>query len=177
MKKILAFAGSNSSTSMNHALVEYTITLLEDQEIKLIRLIDYPLPMFGEDIEKEEGYPKTLEALRAEFKWADAVLLSVNEHNGTVSAFFKNVLDWLSRLEYKYLEQKPVFLMSTSDGRRGALSAREYTERVLPRFDAGSILTFELPSHSENFKEGKIVNREKDMELREKLLNWKDSIS
>lgn len=177
MKKILAFAGSNSSTSMNHALVEYTVSQIPNQEVKLIRLTDYPLPMFGEDIEKEEGYPDTLKELRAEFKWADAILLSVNEHNGTVSAFFKNVLDWLSRLEYKYLEQKPVFLMSTSDGKRGARSSREYTESVLPRFDAGEITTFELASHSENFQAERIVNPEKNEELIEKLEQWVDSIN
>lgn len=161
---------------MNHALVEYAVSLLEGAEIKLIRLTEYPLPMFGEDIERDAGYPDSLKALRAEFKWADAILLSANEHNGTVSAFHKNVMDWLSRLEYKFLEHKPVFLMSTSDGKRGARSAREYTERVLPRFDAGDITTFELPVNKDNFREGKITNDAMDTELREKLSDWHHQI-
>lgn len=172
MKKILAYAGSNSSTSINQTLVDYTSSLLDDAEVKHIKLTDYDLPMYGEDIEKEEGFPNSLKALRADFKWADAILLSVNEHNGTVSAFYKNVMDWLSRLEYKFLENKPVFLMSTSSGKRGARSAREYTEMVLPRFDAGEITTFELPSYSDNFKNGKIINEEFDSELKSKLKEW-----
>jgi len=172
MKKILAFAGSNSSTSMNHALVAYGITLLKDCDVKFIRLTDYPLPMFGEDLEREEGYPDSLRELLSEFKWADAIFLSVNEHNRNVSAFFKNVLDWLSRLEYKFLEHKPIFLMSTSDGRLGARASRAYTEMVLPRFDGGEITTFELPSNAENFSDGMITNNVLDIELKEKVKNW-----
>ena len=177
MKKLLAYAGSNSSTSINQTLVKYATSLLEDTEVKHIKLTDYSLPMYGEDIEKEEGYPITLRELRNEFKWADAILISVNEHNGTVSAFYKNVMDWLSRLEYKFLENKPVFLMSTSDGKRGARSAREYTERVLPRFDAGEITTFELPSYSDNFENGKVVNEEFDAKLKSKLQQWRQQMT
>lgn len=172
MKKILAYAGSNSSTSINQTLVDYATSLLADAEVKHIKLTDYSLPMFGEDIEKEQAYPDSLRELRNEFKWADAILLSVNEHNGTVSAFYKNVMDWLSRLEYKFLENKPVFLMSTSGGKRGARSAREYTERVLPRFDAGEITTFELPSYSDNFENGRIIDGDLDAELKSKLQEW-----
>lgn len=169
MKKILAFAGSNSSTSINHQLVLCASQKIKQYRVEVIRLTAYPLPMFGEDIEREEGYSETLKTLLEVFKSADAFLVSVNEHNGTVSAYFKNVLDWLSRIEYKFLEGKTVFLMSTSNGKRGALSSQEYTAGVLPRFGAGEITRFTLPSFSENFKEGKIVNEELLSELEQKL--------
>ena len=173
MKKIIAFAGSNSSTSINHKLI-LSVSEKINNKVEVIKLTSYPLPMFGEDIERNEGYSETLKSLLSVFHNADAILISVNEHNGTVSAFFKNVLDWLSRIEYKFLAKKNVFLMSTSNGKRGALSSQEYTAGVLPRFGAGEITRFTLPSFSENFKEGKITNTELNSEL--KLSQFEASI-
>lgn len=153
MKKIIAFAGSNSSTSINHKLVSFVASELGDHDINVLRLTDYPLPIFGEDLEKVEGYPSNLELLLSELKQADAFVISVNEHNGTVSAFFKNVMDWLSRIEYKFLAEKKILLMSVSPGKRGALSAYEYTKGVLPRFGGEVVAGFNFPSFYENFSE------------------------
>jgi chromate reductase len=161
MKKILAFAGSNSSTSINHALISFAVSKVANAEIKLIKLVDYPLPLFSEDIERELGYSVNLKLLKNEFLEADAIMMSVNEHNGTVSAFFKNVLDWLSRVEYKFLEGKKILLMSTSNGKRGAASSLAYTKGVLPRFGGDVIESFSFPSFSENFsKEDNIITNE-----------------
>ena len=176
MKKILAFAGSNSSTSINHQLVLCASRKIKQHRVEVIRLIEYPLPIFGEDLEREEGYSEALKKLLVTFKSADGFLISTNEHNGTVSAFFKNVLDWLSRIEYKFLEGKTVFLMSTSNGKRGALSAQEYTAGVLPRFGASEINRFTLPSFSENFKNGVIVNSQLDDELTTKLAQFEANL-
>lgn len=176
MKKIIAFAGSNSSTSINHELVLNASKKIKNNNVEVIKLTSYPLPMFGEDIERKEGYSETLKNLLSVINKADALLISVNEHNGTVSAFFKNVLDWLSRIEYKFLGEKKVFLMSTSNGKRGALSSQEYTAGVLPRFGAGEITRFTLPSFSENFKNGKITNSELYSELESKLSQFEASL-
>ncbi len=176
MKKIIAFAGSNSSTSINHELVLCASEKLQTSEVEIIKLTSYPLVMFGEDVEKEKGYSETLKKLLEKLKEADAILISVNEHNGTVSAFFKNMLDWLSRIEYKFLDGKNIFLMSTSNGKRGALSSQEYTAGVLPRFGAAEITRFTLPSFSENFKEGKIINSELHSELKSKLSQFEASL-
>ena len=176
MKKIIAFAGSNSSTSINHELVLFASEIIKNNQVEVIKLTSYSLPMFGEDIERKEGYSETLKSLLSVINNADALIVSVNEHNGTVSAFFKNVLDWLSRIEYKFLNGKNIFLMSTSNGRRGALSSQEYTARVLPRFGAEEITRFTLPSFSENFKEGKITNPELNSELELKLSQFEASL-
>lgn len=160
MTKILAFAGSNSSTSINHDLVSLVASKLVDSEVTLIKLTDYPLPIFGEDLEKDAGYPEELERLLKVIEEHQALIISVNEHNGTVSAFFKNVLDWLSRIEYKFLLGKKVLLFSASPGKRGGQSSLEYTRGVLPRFNAEIIAECSFPSFSENFsvEEQKITN-------------------
>lgn len=160
MKKILAFAGSNSSTSINHALVENIASKLDDSEVTVIKLDNYELPIYGEDLEKDQGFPEPLERLLQEVKAADGLIISVNEHNGSVSAFFKNVLDWLSRIEYKFLAEKKVLLMSASPGKRGALSAYEYTKGVLPRYGAEVMDGVNFPSFPQNYseEEKKITN-------------------
>ena len=109
--------------------------------------------MFGEDLENEKGYSVELRMLYNKIKEADALVISVNEHNSTVSAYFKNTIDWLSRLDRNFLKDKKVLLMSTSNGKRGAASALEYTKNVLPRFGATIIESFSFPSYSENFSE------------------------
>lgn len=153
MKKILFFAGSNSSKSINHKLVSFASTQVAGHTVEVIKLTAYNLPLFGEDIERENGYSTDLRMLYNKIKEADALVISVNEHNRTVSAFFKNIIDWLSRLDRNFLEEKKVLLMSTSNGKRGAASALEYTKNVLPRFGATVVESFSIPSFSENFSE------------------------
>lgn len=55
MKKILAFAGSNSSNSINKQLVEYAATLQEG--IDVIDLRDYDAPIYSIDLEQAERHP------------------------------------------------------------------------------------------------------------------------
>lgn len=153
MTKILLLAGSNNNNSINHKLICFAATFMPTQNTEIIKLTDFELPIFGEDIEREEGYSENLKSLYTKIRLADALVISVNEHNGTVSAFFKNTIDWLSRLDRNFLDGKKVLLMSTSNGRRGAASALEYTKNVLPRFGANIVESFSIPSFTENFSE------------------------
>ena len=154
MAKILAFAGSNSSTSINFQLVKHTVSLVTGHSVQLLQMSKYPFPMFSEDLEKKEGYSNSLIELKNDIQKSDALILSVNEHNGNPSAYFKNLLDWLSRVERKFVADKKVLLMATSKGKRGGLGALEVTEALLPRFGAEIVASFSLPSFGDNFEEG-----------------------
>lgn len=154
MAKILAFAGSNSSTSINYKLVTYTASLIEHHELKLLDLAKYPFPTYSADREKDLGFPDSLEAFRDDIRNSDALLISVNEHNSGPSAYFKNVVDWLSRIDRKFLEDKKILLMSTSPGKRGGRSSREQIESLFPRFGAEVVASFSLPSFKDNFEAG-----------------------
>ena len=159
MATILAFAGSNSSTSINFKLVKYTTSLLEGQNIELLNLANYPFPMYSEDVEKESGFSNSLVEFKGYIASSKGLVISVNEHNGNVSAYFKNLTDWLSRFDKRFLEGKKILLMSTSAGKRGAIGALSITEKILPRFGAEVVATFSLPSFNENLDAEKgIVN-------------------
>jgi len=161
MTSILAFSGSNSLVSINFKLVNFTASLPKNQHVKVLNMIDFPFPMYSYDEEKNNGYDTSLSTLKNLILNSDGILLAVNEHNGQPSAYFKNVIDWLSRLEIKFLADKKIFLMATSDGKRGAISALELVAHLLPRFGGEIAATFSLPSFAENFEETKgIINKE-----------------
>lgn len=157
MAAILAFAGSNSSTSINFSLVRYTVTLVQDHVIHLKDMAQYPFDMYSADRQKENGFSPALEAFREEVVWADGIILSVNEHNGNPSAYFKNLLDWLSRMDRKFMDGKPVMLMSTSGGKRGGRGSLQVCMELLPRFGAHIVSHFSLAGFHENFGEAGIL--------------------
>lgn len=151
MAKILAFAGSNSSTSINYQLLLYTAQSITDHQVHPLNMAHFPFPMYSMDLEKKSGYSNSMVELKNDIQNSAALLLAVNEHNGNPSAFFKNILDWLSRIDRKFMDGKKVFLMGTSPGKRGAKGALEVVGEILPRFGAEITTTFSLPSFGENF--------------------------
>lgn len=158
MGTILAFAGSNSSTSVNFKLVMHTASLVEEHQVKLMNMANYPFPMYSEDYEKENGFSNSLIETKNAIQNADGLIISVNEHNSNPSAYFKNFLDWLSRLDKNFIRGKKILLMSTSPGKRGGVGAHEVVKNILTRFGAASIVGFSLPSFYENFEEGKGIS-------------------
>ncbi len=152
MASILAFAGSNSKTSVNFKLVEYTTSMVSGHEVELLNMANQFFPMYSEDHEKEKGFPENVIQLKEKITKADALIISVNEHNSGPSAYFKNLLDWLSRLDRAYMANTKVLLMSTSPGKRGGASAHEFIKNSLPRVGAEIVSTFSLPSFYTNFE-------------------------
>ena len=177
MAAILAFAGSNSSTSINFKLVKLTTSLVQNHDLQTLNMAGHPFPMFSEDLEREKGYPDALTGLKDQIAQADGIILSVNEHNGNPSAYFKNLLDWLSRLERNFLEGTKVFLMSTSGGKRGAKGSLGVIEGMLPRFGAEIVATFSLPSFYDNFSEDGILDEDLKAEHQHALQTFLDSLN
>ncbi|MDT0644898.1 NADPH-dependent FMN reductase [Zunongwangia sp. F363] len=176
MKKILAFSGSNSSTSINHQLLTHVSARITGHEIKIIKLIDYQFPMYSADHEKEKGIPLNVRIMKNLIAESDALVIAVNEHNGMVSAFFKNFLDWMSRAERNFLKDKKILLISTSPGIRGAASSLEYVKNILPRFGGQVIESFSFPSFKDNFKENKVLNEVLDMGIEDVLTTFAHQI-
>ncbi|WP_099367847.1 NADPH-dependent FMN reductase [Sphingobacterium sp. 1.A.4] len=167
--KILAFAGSNSRHSINKKLVTSVSKYYKDSDdqIEILDLNDYEMPIFSVDREKEDGIPELAHEFAAKIDAADLLLISLSENNSSYSAAYKNIMDWVSRIKgRKVFGDKPVFLMGTSDGARGARSVLEAAENRMPRDGAELLDIFSLPTFYENFEEGKGVT---DLALRSKL--------
>ena len=157
MKKILAFAGSNSKKSINKQLAIYTASNINSVTYDVADLNDYPLPIFSLE-EEENGFPKSAVAFNDLLNNYDGFVVSLAEHNGSYSAVFKNIFDWVSRIDRKVFKDKPLLLMATSPGARGGASVLETAAGTFPHLGGNIIAKFALPSFFDNFKDGELVN-------------------
>ena len=144
MKNIVAFGASSSKTSINKELASYAASLVPKSYAIIIDLIDYEMPIYSIDRDKESG-----------------IIISFAEHNGVYTAAFKNIFDWISRVEKVVWYNKPMFLLATSDGSRGAKLVLEIAHTRISRGNPYEIPTFSLPNFYENFNKDKGILDEK----------------
>ena len=176
MKKIIAFAGSNSKQSINKKLVEYAASLLDKTNSEILDLNDYELPLFSVDIEREKGYPENAKKFLDKIKESDGIIISLAEHNAAYTAVFKNLLDWMSRIEGKTFYGKPMLLMATSNGSRGGRSVLDIASSRFPRHDADIVAEFSLPGFNNNFSDGKIINEELNRKLEDAVKTFEKAL-
>ena len=160
MKKVLVLVGSNHTVSVNRQLAEFASSKLTNAEIEIVDLVNFDIPMFGIDEEKANGHPQKVVDLISKFKDQDGLIIASPEHNGMLPAVFKNLIDWMSRVEKKFFGDKPVLLLSTSPGGKGAASNLHSLERILPWFGGNPVASFSLPGFYKNF-----VDRELSQEF------------
>ncbi len=174
MKKILIFSGSNSSKSINRKLAEYAGSLIKDHLTKTITLSDFDIPIYSEDLERE-GFPSGVKELHKIITDVDGLIISVPEHNGNLPAFFKNILDWLSRFDRYFLSGIKILLLSTSPGGRGGSSSLESTQKIIPYFKGEITGTFSLKYFTKNFS-GIVTDDNKNTELKELIKKFSKNL-
>lgn len=174
--KILAFAGSTSSTSINRELVKFVLKDFKDEEINLIDLNDFNMPVFSVDLEKK-GFPDEAHRFLKVIEECDIIICSLAEHNRSYSAAFKNVFDWASRINVKVYQNKPMFLMSTSPGGYGGGNVMNTAKTFFPQFGADIKETFSLSKFYENFDlESGVINPDMLSDLKGKIENFKSLV-
>jgi NAD(P)H-dependent FMN reductase len=97
--KILAFGGSLRAASYNHKLATIAARGARGAgaQVTLIRLRDFPLPIFDQDLEDAKGMPENAAKLKALFAGHDGLLIASPEYNSGMTAALKNAIDWVSR--------------------------------------------------------------------------------
>ncbi len=151
MRRLLAFGGSTSSTSINRALALYVAGLVPDSEVTDLDLRSLNLPIYSSDLEQSGGIPADAQRFRGMIEAHDGIVLSLAEHNGSYTAAFKNLYDWTSRFEKNVWGGKPMLLLSTSPGARGGATVMAAASATFPRMGADLRATFSLPAFYENF--------------------------
>lgn len=160
MKKIIAFGASNSENSINKTFATYASEKLTNVEVNVLDLNDFELPIYSSKIEAAQGIPQNAVRFDQEITAADAIVLSLAEHNGLHASVFKNLFDWMSRIDQKVWKNKPMLLLATSPGGRGGQNVLKVTKDLLPHFGGNLIADFSLPSFQKNFQENDIVDPE-----------------
>ena len=121
MHNIIAIGASNSRASINKQLASWAAAQT-GLTVKTLDLNDYDMPIYSIDREQESGIPGEAHDFKREIKDSDGIVISLAEHNGNVTAAFKNITDWVSRIERGTWANKPVLLLSTSPGPRGGMT-------------------------------------------------------
>ena len=159
-KRVIAFAVSSSRRSINKQLITWACGLLDDAEVEILDLNDYELPLFSVDREDQLGQPAAARAFLDKIAGGDGIIISFAEHNGAYSAAYKNLFDWVSRIQPKVYRDKPMVLLSTSLGGRGGKSVMELALAQIPRFGGDIRASVSVPSFGDNFdsEAGRVSN-------------------
>ncbi|MSU89401.1 NADPH-dependent FMN reductase [Rhodobacteraceae bacterium 2CG4] len=139
--KILAFAATNSSNSINRALVEFAAERLGSvmspkAEVAFVDLNDFEMPIYSIDRERASGIPQAAKSFFDRIGEADAVLVSFAEHNGSVTSAWKNLFDWMSRIDMKLWQDKPVVFLAATPGPRAGAGVLGHQAQLAPFFGA-----------------------------------------
>jgi chromate reductase len=176
MKKIIAFAGSNSKESINKQLATYATSLVSNVDVTILDLNAFNLPLYGIDLENEKGIPDNAHKFLDIIKSTDGIILSLAEHNGAYSTAFKNIFDWMSRIDGKLWSNKPMLLMATSPGARGGASVLEIAKGRFPFMGGNIVSEFSLPIFGENFKDNKITNSDLNSSLLKSIETFQNNL-
>jgi chromate reductase, NAD(P)H dehydrogenase (quinone) len=158
--KIIAFGASGATNSINQQFAAYAASLFSNATIEMCNLNNFELPIFTTDAEAKIGVPKAAHNFIAKLAEADLLIISVAEHNGTYTTYFKNIFDWASRAKLKMFEGKNMLLLSTAPGPRGGAGALQAAQTRFPIHGATIVGSFSLPQFAQNFANGVITNPE-----------------
>jgi chromate reductase len=111
------------------------------------------MSIFSIDRELESGIPALAYEFKKQVKDVDGIVISFTKHNGAYSAAFKNVFDWISRIEKDVWMNKPMFLLATSPGKHSGKSVFNIAVTKFRRMNTNTIVSFSLPSFRNNFSE------------------------
>ena len=132
--RILGISGSLRARSYNHFALLAAAQLMPGGMV--LTIADYSaIPLYNQD----DQSPATLAAvdkLRAQIASADALLIASPEYNYSVTGVLKNAIDWLSRTSPQPFREKPVALMSATQGPVGGARNQYELRKILNGLEA-----------------------------------------
>ncbi|MEP3346634.1 MAG: NAD(P)H-dependent oxidoreductase [Litoreibacter sp.] len=180
--KLLAFAASTSSSSINKRLVTHAAEVFQKEvapeaTVQVIDLNDYEMPIYSSDREAASGIPELAQHLFDKIGEADALLISFAEHNGHYTAAWKNTFDWMSRLGMKVFQDTPMIAMAASPGGRGGATVLEAAVSSAGYFGANIKGSLSVGPFGEKFDtvSGVLSDAELSADLKQMLMGLKDA--
>ena len=153
--KIVVFAGSNSSQSINQQIAIHAASVLHETmdaavEIDLVDLNDYEMPIYSPEREAA-GIPQQAQDFFAKIGAADGLIISLAEYNGSYATAFKNIFDWCSRIDMKMFQEKPMVLMATSPGPNGGRNVHGAAMSGFPFYGGNIVAGFQFGPFAKHF--------------------------
>ncbi|MBI1776959.1 MAG: NAD(P)H-dependent oxidoreductase [Proteobacteria bacterium] len=132
--KILGICGSLRAKSFNKMAL-LTASKLMPAGMTLETFDLAPIPLYNADIHAQ-GFPDSVQALRAKIKAADGLLFACPEYNYSISGVLKNAIDWASRPPEQPFAFKPYAILGASMGMGGTMRAQYHLRQVTIFLDA-----------------------------------------
>ncbi|NND06139.1 MAG: NAD(P)H-dependent oxidoreductase [Saprospiraceae bacterium] len=151
MKKILAFGASSSKASINQQFAIYVARQIKEAEVIEVDLNDYEMPIYSVDRQRENGIHPLALSFKELLKSCDGLVISFAEHNGAYSTAFKNIFDWISRIDKNVWEEKPMLILSTAPGSRGGATVFGIAHAKFTRMNPNTVKGVSLPFFHKNF--------------------------
>lgn len=97
--KILAFAGSLRRLSFNRRVLRVAVAGAEaaGADVTFVDLRDYPMPVYSPDDHETAGFDEHALRFQRLIHQHEGLLIAAPEHNGSLPAALKNVIEWASR--------------------------------------------------------------------------------
>jgi chromate reductase len=129
MPNVAVINGSLRQASLNGRLAR-ALAKIAAPRLTLSPLRIDDLPLFNQDMEND--LPAPVSRMKREIAAADAVLFITPEHNRSISAAMKNVIDWGTRpYGTSVWLDKPGATIGTSQGTVGTAAAQSHLRSVL----------------------------------------------
>ena len=125
--KLVGIAGSIADQSYNRTLLKFIAKHFEGLiDIDVLNIND--VPMFNQD--NDQTNSDVIQNLCKKIEAADGVIIATPEHNHTVPAALKNVIEWLS-YEVHPFDGKPVMIVGASYHTQGSSRAQLHLRQIL----------------------------------------------
>lgn len=105
------------------------------------------------------------------------MIISYAEHNGSYTAAYKNLFDWVSRIDSRVYQDRPMLILSTSPGAGGARNVLALAQESAPHFAADLKGSISVPSFYENFdvETNEVTNEDIKQELQQAVQLLRDA--
>ncbi|HCN55244.1 NADPH-dependent oxidoreductase [Leuconostoc citreum] len=127
MIKLVGIAGSIAEESYNRTLLKF-IAMQFNQEVDIELLDINDVPMFTQDDATVDNHAVAF--LSQKIQSADGVIIATPEHNHTVPAALKSVIEWLSYKVHPF-DGKPVMIVGASYLTQGTSRAQLHLRQIL----------------------------------------------
>jgi chromate reductase len=126
MARVIGISGSLRKGSYNTALLRAAAEVARAGFVIEIAEIA-GIPLYDGDVEREQGIPAPVAALKEKIAAADGLLVATPEYNNSLPGVLKNAIDWLSRPAKdigRVFGGKPVALVGVTPGAGGTRLAQ-----------------------------------------------------
>jgi len=123
-----AYAGSLRKGSYNQMLLK-ALVKAAPSNLRIDVLDISQVPLFNMDLERNP--PEAVTQIRETIRKADGLIIVTPEHNGTIPAATKVIIEWASRpFDDSVLEKKPAAVLGASTGFFGTLRSQAAVRQI-----------------------------------------------